>query len=672
MVMRTDELVDAELPALFEHLDVGVIVQGMRAEILYANRMALELLGLRRDQVLGVTSFDPSWDVVRPDGTPFPPAERPVARVLATGEPVLDVVLGVRRGGPERSWILANARPHRSSEGDVDYVVITLSDISSERRRMSLIEQVKDELEHAVRRRTSELATAVDELQREIGQREDATLALARSRAAFQRVTEIVPGVLYQALRRPDGAVELRFVSAHLRTLLGVAPEAAMAEPRVLLERLDDEGRRVVSRSLREADRAQSTWECDVRLRGAEGEWRWVRNHAVAERSEQGTLWTGVAIDVTEERTRAEQIRVSQTREAIGSVTAGIAHNFNNALAVIVPSLEDALEVVDAPLQRQLQHSLQTALSAASLVEQLMLIVRGAPSDHQEPVEVMALVRDVTVLCRRIFQGKLAVEEQVPDTGAWVMGQAATLRQVLLNICVNARDALHDREDGKVAISVDVDGRSTADPRVRIEIRDNGPGMDPAALQRLGEPFFTTKAPGQGTGLGLATAYATIRTLRGELTCQSTLGRGTTFTIVLPVHGLRERREDPRPAAVSRAPVPRGRILLIDDEALVRSTMRLILTKRGFQVDEAENGMVGLQKVTTSPEPFQAVLLDLSMPGISGERVLKLLRMSHPLLPVVILSGYVEDPARVAAANAVMNKPVSSRELVATLERVLA
>jgi two-component system cell cycle sensor histidine kinase/response regulator CckA len=654
----------AALPALLDGLDVGVIVQGPAAEILYANEQALSLLGLRRDELLRIGSFDASWDVVRPDGSPLPQSEWPVSRALATGQPERDVVLGVRREGTERHWLLANAIPRVTPTGEIAHVVVTLSDVSSERRRTSLLQQVNDELEAAVRSRTTELTTSLDDLRR-------TTAALEHSRATLARVTEAVPGVIFQALRCPDGRFELVFVSSGVVELLGLAPSAVMADPALLLARVHPEGLTVARRAFEAAERDRTSFEHDLRVRDRDDRWRWIRSRAMPRHGPEGVVWSGVALDVTEQRNLADQFQLTQTREAIGAVTAGIAHNFNNALAALVPNLEECLAAAPDPLRGPLQESLQVALSSAALVEQLMVVARGGPTDRPEPVELAALARDVAALCRRIFRGRITVAEAVEVERARVQGHPASLRQLLLNLCINAGDALQGIDDGCVEISLRVVGRGR-DRSVVIGVRDDGCGMDEDTLRRLGEPFFTTKAPGQGTGLGLATAYSVVRSLGGRIACDSAPGRGTAFSITLPLLDLGDETvRPPAPQHVAAAAV-RGRLLIVDDEKLVRSAIRKVLTRRGFVVDEAPDGSEGLARVREATEPYQGVLLDLSMPGISGERVLEQLRLTHPDLPVVILSGFVEDPAKVASANAVLHKPLTSKVLVETLDRVLA
>jgi two-component system cell cycle sensor histidine kinase/response regulator CckA len=405
-------------------------------------------------------------------------------------------------------------------------------------------------------------------------------------------------------------------------------------------------------------------------VRDRDDRWRWIRSRAVPRVGPEGVVWSGVALDVSEQHDLAHQVRLTQTREAIGAVTAGIAHNFNNALAALVPNLEECLAQAPDTLRGPLQESLQVAMSSAALVEQLMVVARGGATDHTEPVDLAALVRDVADFCRRIFRGRVTVTDVVEVERARVQAQPSALRQVLLNLCINARDALQDIDGGHVEIARRMRSHGSG-RRVTVSVRDDGCGMDEATLRRLGEPFFTTKAPGHGTGLGLATTYAVVRSLGGTITCDSTPGRGTAFTLALPLLDLgdaptRMPTPAPTPAAV------RGRLLIVDDEALVRSAIRKVLTRRGFHVDEAPDGAEGLARVRDATEPYQGVLLDLSMPGISGERVLEQLRITHPDLPVVILSGFVEDPAKVASANAVLHKPLTSKMLVDTLDRVLA
>lgn len=656
------ELLDSDRLALLDRLGVGVLVMGPDGAVHYANDQAWALLGRAAGEgaALGL-----SWDVVSSSGVPLPAQEQPVARALATEQPQHDVVLGVSHEEGGRRWLLASAVPERDGPrgegGPIARVLVTLSDLTREHRRMKVLEQSKAQLEGAVQQRTTELATKIDELR-------DTTAALQRSQAIFKRVTESVPGTLWQVLARPDGSWALRFVSAGLRELCGLEPFEALEHPERLLACVRADERQRLRREIAQAQLAERGVDIEFQVRAPDGKWRWVRSRAEPEICPEGVMWSGMVLDVTEQRMLSEQVRVSQTRDAIGAVTAGIAHNFNNALAVLVPNLEECLAIAPDSLKGSLNESLQVAFSSTALVKQLMAIVQEGSTEAKEPVDLVSMVRDVTALCRRIFRGRVTVAESIEVESARIMGHTAAVRQVLLNLCINARDALQGIDGGRIEVAI----RESGD-RVQVSVHDNGCGMDELSLRRLGEPFFTTKAPGEGTGLGLATAYATVRDLGGNITCESTLGVGTVFDISLPLLDREASRPRER-AATQETPSPamRGRLLIIDDERLVRSAIRKVLTRRGFEVDEAPDGTQGLARVAEAVEPYQGVLLDLSMPGLSGERVLERLQKTNPRLPVVILSGFVEDPSRLSAAAAVLNKPLTSKVLVETLDRVLA
>jgi two-component system, cell cycle sensor histidine kinase and response regulator CckA len=532
-------------------------------------------------------------------------------------------------------------------------------------RRASLLQQRIDELEEAARRRAAELAICFEVLRRTSGD-------LDHSRATLVRVTEAVPGLIYQLVQRPDGRIVLPFVSAAVHELLGLTPAEVAEDPSRLLSRVHPEGLAAARRAIEGAARERATLEHELQVCDRHDRWRWLRNRAVPRDDPEGVVWSGVALDVTEQRSLAQQVQVTQTREAIGAVTAGIAHNFNNALAALIPNLEECLAVAPSALRGPLQESLQVASSTAALVEQLMVVARGGATDRIEPVDVAALLREVATLCRRIFRGRVEIIEDIAAPQARVRAQPSALRQVLLNLCINAHDALQDIDGGRVELALRVDTTRDVAPSITVTVRDDGCGMDEATLRRLGQPFVTTKAPGQGTGLGLATAYATVQSYGGAIVCESARGRGTVFTVTLPLLDLGEARPHAPTPPLAASPAVRGRLLIVDDEQLVRSAIRKVLTRRGFIVDEAPDGSAGLARVREAIEPYQGVLLDLSMPGISGERVLEQLRITHPDLPIVILSGFVADPSKVAAANAVLHKPLTSKLLVETLDRVLA
>ncbi|MEM6992166.1 MAG: PAS domain S-box protein [Myxococcota bacterium] len=795
---------------LMDQLDVGVVVQDRDAAIIYTNRRAIQLLGVSSEEMLGRRSDDPEWDVVRPDGGRFPAPERPVAVALDTGRPVKDVVLGVLTPEGERSWLLANAVPKLAADGTVEHVVVTLSDISSERRRMGLLQQVADDLEQAVGERTAELAGSVAELEREAEQRRaaeqalarsesmyrsvlramaegivvhnpdgsiryanpaaerilgmslatmqssaaserqwglvrpdklpllreelpsertrqtgepchqvmlgvrrddgqtswllvntdaldhpenppslgggrtvittfsdvtevrEANLALERSRQQFEHVTRAVPGVLYQALRRDDGETELSFVSAAARDVLGVSAEEIIARPSALLSCIEHAGRESAGQSAVQAQTQLRPWECEVQINPDHAEPRWIHNRAVPQRVEGGVVWSGVAFDVTDQRRLGDQVRVAQRREAIGAVTAGIAHNFNNALAVIVPNLEQCLADVPESAVRPLAESLRTARNAADLVRQLMFITRGGLGDERVPVDLADVVARTAAMFRRLLRGRVEVRARNEAGRVRVVSPRSALHQVLLNLCINAQDALAGVDAPWVELSVEVPDRALPGAFAVLKVRDNGRGMDAETHARLGEPFFTTKPPGAGTGLGLATAFKTVRELGGDIECRSSPGNGCEFTISIPVLDFGAPEAEVLEPEACFPPQDVGRLLLVDDEPLVRGALAKLLARQGHVIDQAGTGLEALERVRHSGVSYDAVLLDLSMPGLSGETVLATLAREAPELPVIVLSGFVEDPGALNHARRVLQKPVTTRTLTESIAELLS
>jgi CheY-like chemotaxis protein len=314
-----------------------------------------------------------------------------------------------------------------------------------------------------------------------------------------------------------------------------------------------------------------------------------------------------------------------------------------------------------------LEDALRTARGAADLVGQLMIVARAEPPRERVPTDLRACLHDVVALSRRIFRGRIAISIILPDEPVFVLGDASELHQMLLNFCINARDALTDIDDASFAIELDTTGPA-GEGEVVLRVRDNGGGMDEVTVRRLGEPFFTTKAPGDGTGLGLATAYAAIRDMGGAVECESTVGEGTEFLLRLPRAAapvvLAHRTAPPGPERAV------GRVLIVDDEPLVRRAFGRVLHRHGLTVEEASDGAEALARLERANGEYTAVILDLSMRGLRGERVIARVREVYPSLPIVVVSGFVQDAGALEGVSAVLSKPVSGADLVCTIDRV--
>jgi PAS domain S-box-containing protein len=375
----------------------------------------------------------------------------------------------------------------------------------------------------------------------------------------------------------------------------------------------------------------------------------------------------GGVFDVTDRKLLEAQLQQVQKMEAVGQLTSGIAHNFNNVLGVILPNVELCRRDASPALAARLDDIRHAAERGAELVRQLMIFARGDAAARKEPIDLAASARRTADICRTTFDRRIDVHLSIAADLPCALAHAGQIEQVLLNICLNARDAFEAARTAAPRIALHLD--TTSSGSVRIRVVDNGPGMSESTRSRIFEPFFTTKDMHRGTGLGLASAYAIVSEHRGHIRCESRLGEGTVFEIELPSTETRAVRpvEADRDEAVGGSET----LLLIEDEPLVRGAVRGLLALGGYDVLEAVDGSQGLATFERESGRVAAVIVDRLMPGLSGEEVLGRLRKLDETLPVLMLSGHPGRADRLGRASAVLAKPVSADTLLRTLRRLL-
>jgi two-component system, cell cycle sensor histidine kinase and response regulator CckA len=374
------------------------------------------------------------------------------------------------------------------------------------------------------------------------------------------------------------------------------------------------------------------------RLIRPDGVVRHVFCRGAAETNERGEVvgMSGGIFDITDRKRLEEHLHHAQKLEAFGQLAAGIAHNFNNLLSVVLPNAEICRLRAAPALLGPIADIEHAASRASEMVRQLMLFARREASEKKGPLDLASLAERTLGICRATFDRRITIKVFAEDGLPPVMARAGEIEQVLLNMCINARDALEEAHNDDPRIELRLERGSG--PTVRLSVVDNGPGMDEATRNRLYEPFFTTKEIGRGTGLGLASAYGIILDHQGTISCRSAPGKGAEFCIELPVaRGRAEAAAPPAPAL----PESRGgeTILLIDDEPLVRRALSSLLKDAGFAVLEAGDGREGLATLE-SRATVNLILLDRSMPNMSGDEFLAELRVRRPDLPVILLTGH--------------------------------
>jgi two-component system, cell cycle sensor histidine kinase and response regulator CckA len=354
----------------------------------------------------------------------------------------------------------------------------------------------------------------------------------------------------------------------------------------------------------------------------------------------------GGVFDVTTRKRLEAQLHQAQKMEAVGQLTAGIAHNFNNALSVIIHNAALCRDRADADTAEQLAEIEYAGKRAAEMVRQLMIFARSDSHARKTAIDLARSARRTLEMCRRTMNPRIVLELDAAADLPAVRANAGQIEQVLLNVCLNARDALEHAPTAAPRITIRVD--AARPDQVRVRIADNGPGMTEAVRAHLFEPFFTTKDVGRGTGLGLAMAYSIIADHQGRIECTTRPGEGSSFEITLPIADLCER--DALGNEVGPARGGTETILLIDDDLPVRRALREILARGGYSVLEAGDGPAGIATFERECERIDLVVLDRSMPGPAGDVVLARLAEVDPTIPVVLLGG---DPGADGATGAV-------------------
>jgi signal transduction histidine kinase len=375
-----------------------------------------------------------------------------------------------------------------------------------------------------------------------------------------------------------------------------------------------------------------------------------------------------------------QQLAQAQKMEAVGRLAGGVAHDFNNLLTVIQgygEMLREALEG-DPEKRESVSEIVKAAERAAALTRQLLAFSRQQVLETRV-LDVGDVVADTERMLKRLIGEDIEVAVVKPEALGRVKADPGQVSQVLLNLAVNARDAMP--EGGRLTIelsNVSLDAPLEAGPEaippgryVVISFTDTGCGMDTDTIGHIFEPFFTTKERGKGTGLGLSTVYGIVRQSGGFVAVKTAPGAGTTFRIYLP------RCDEPTTSGIRRAVASRNgteTILLVEDEAGVRALTRTVLERRGYSVLVAENGAAALDVLARDPRPVHVLLTDVLMPGMNGRDLASRVRALRPAARVVFMSGYAADNAPDFAgdpASGFLSKPFTERALASKIREVL-
>ncbi|MFQ5508555.1 MAG: response regulator [Leptospirillia bacterium] len=555
------------------------------------------------------------------------------------------------------------------------------------------LEASHNKLEIGVEQGTHELQAANERLQSEIAERKEAEELL-------RQVTENIQEVFWMS---DTDTEKIFYISPAYEEIWGRPCAELYENPRSFLDAVHPED---IDHFLAALAKKQDGMDVTYRVVRPDGSMRWIRDHAFPVKNSQGKVYrvVGIAADITDIKHMEEQLAHAGKMAALGTLAGGVVHDFNNLLAVMMAASETALLQTDPddPRHALLTRIMETGERSGGVIRSLLNFSRKSKiqPDLLHPEDLIA---SLVPLLESVCDHRIRILVDImPGLGS-MQADEGKVHQALMNLCVNARDAILEgggegcitlTARGAVLDSDAVENYGDAKPGAYtvFGVEDDGCGIPESVVSRIQEPFFTTKAPGKGTGLGLSSVYGVVGSHGGFMSVDSVEGAGSKFHLYFPVMedpAVPEADESPAgsrskagahvgpDAAPPRPPAATpGTILLVEDELILRETVSEYLAECGHRVLTAGNGEEALRRVADPDGHFNLIILDLMMPGMSGQEVLKEVRTQHGHLPVLVMSGCGDDTSlhelEALGCDGFLEKPCSLQTLTGEVTRLLA
>jgi PAS domain S-box-containing protein len=644
-------LAQAELTAsrerymdLYDFAPVGYFTLDRHGSILEANLTGARLLGVERSTLVG-GRFGHYVALADRDRFHFY-----CSQVGSAGGVLETEIRLIPRESPEFYARLEGARP-RNAAGSGDRCMIAVSDITGSKRAEDALRQLHLLLETQVTHRTAQLHEANQRLSEELAERVRTEQALRESEERFRHMADTAPVMIW--VTGPD-----RVVSFLNKTWLKFTGRTLDKDlQKAWTESVHPEDLRRCVDCYSSAYEQNRDFRLEYRLRRADGEYRWVLCSGTPRFAPGGAFagYIGSDIDITDEKNAQAQAFERQKLESLGVLCSGIAHDFNNMLGSILAETEVQLaeSVAESPSREGTEKIRAVAVRAAEIVRELMAYA-GHESPVFGPVDLSSLVAEMLELLKISIHRGAELNLDLPANLPSVRANAAQIRQLMLNLVTNASEALATdagvisvslstvRSDGELS---DAEAGPSASGYVRLMVTDNGCGMTPEIQAKIFDPFFSTKFAGRGLGLGAVQGI--VRHHGGTIRVSSVPGQGSRFEIFLPC--LVEPDRQPAPPAlrpsVAAAKGAVATILLVEDEETLSMAVSRMLRKKGYSVLEAADGLAAVDLFRANHHAIDLVLLDLTLPEMSGQQVLRELRRIQPNLKVILTTAYGREMA---------------------------
>jgi len=506
-----------------------------------------------------------------------------------------------------------------------------------------------------------------------------------RMQTDLQRFTAIM-NQASEAITITDAQSHIVYINPAFTSLMGYTRRDAHGQtPRLFrTDRHDDH----FYQEMRETLRTKHVWKGTFTNRCKDGTEVELETVITAVLDDRGQIanYVSAARDVTHEHQLETQLRNAQKMEALGTLAGGIAHDFNNILSAIIGFSE--LGTLDAPegtpVRDHFNQVLKASRRAADLVAQILTFSRRDARERQ-PLLLEPIVDEALKLLRGTLPATVEIQKTIEEDMPPIMADTAQMHQIIMNLCTNANHAMRGG-NGVLEISLEPVRLDPEDVMamaagmhpgryLQLAVSDTGCGMDKATMEKMFEPYFTTKKKGEGTGLGLSVVYGIVHSYGGHISVYSDLGKGSIFKIYLPV--LESSGLGADEVVADQAPLPRGseRILAVDDEETIFTLEKNVLEGLGYKVTALGSSREALERFTESPGSFDLVITDMTMPEMNGTELAREILAIRPGIPIILCTGFSEavneEKAKAVGIKAYVMKPVLIRDLAQVVRKVL-
>ena len=700
---------------LFNNMTVGVFYQRADGLLTDANRAALSIFDLTYDQFVGKHSNDSNWNAINEDGTPMGPDQYPQTRALKTGKIVHDGIAGVRnrKTGTEK-WVSITAVPQfRPGDQAPWQVFVTMQDITQRKQFEIALKQSEQQIQN-LHDQTEQLSLAAAQM-----------ISMEDSEQIYQKVSNAI--VHYSDYQRV--IISLFKAEFPFRDIVGFAGIEKENIDRVrgvefkrswydgVFEKGITIGRfsYYIPHSMKHILNQEATYYGEGPEPDRVDAWHPEDNLFVRMNDEKGNFIGVISVDSSksgdvpsartirpleifsslisqiiirkreqEKRESVEaQLQQAMKMESIGTLAGGIAHDFNNILGIILGNTELSLDELskDHPAYESLSEIQDASLRAADIVKQLLSFSRKT-EQRLGPIDIVPVIRDTLNFMRSSIPATVDIKPDIYMPEAIVMADPVQINRILMNLCINAFQAMPG-EKGRINISVDEVVMTQTDVRIasgmtpgaytRIKVSDNGAGIAPDLLSRIFDPYFTTKDVGKGSGMGLAVVVGIVKAHNGAIWVESCQGEGTRFTICLPLAA-----SQPGPArkkGASDAGAGHERILFVDDDTALTDMYEKLLTRMGYQVTVFNDPEQACVLFCKNPDRFDLVITDMTMPDMTGADLAKSVMAVKKDIPVIVCTGHsdlIDDySARELGIAALVTKPVTRSKMGTAIRSIL-